>query len=60
MAAMGAALSDADLAAVLTYVRQSWGNQAGAVTADEVQAVRVAIGERPQPMTGEQLKSVTE
>ena len=60
MAAMGAALSDADLAAVLTYVRQSWGNQAGAVTADEVQAVRAAIGARPQPMTGEQLKSVTE
>ena len=60
MAAMGAALSDADLAAVLTYVRQSWGNQAGAVTADEVQAVRAAIGARPQPMTGDQLKSVTE
>ena len=36
MAAMGAALSDADLAAVLTFIRQSWGNQAGAVTADEV------------------------
>jgi cytochrome c oxidase cbb3-type subunit 2 len=60
MAAMGAALSDADLAAVLTYVRQSWGNQAGAVTADEVQAVRAAIGARPQPLTGDQLKSVTE
>jgi mono/diheme cytochrome c family protein len=60
MAAMGAALSDADLAAVLTFIRQSWGNQAGAVTADEVQAVRVAIGARPQSLTGEQLKSVTE
>jgi cytochrome c oxidase cbb3-type subunit 2 len=60
MAAMGAALSDADLADVLTYVRQSWGNQAGAVTADEVLAVRAAIGARPQPMTGDQLKSVSE
>jgi cytochrome c oxidase cbb3-type subunit 2 len=60
MAAMGAALSDADLAAVLTFIRQSWGNQAGAVTADEVQAVRAALGTRPQPLTGDQLKSVTE
>ena len=60
MAAMGAALSDADLAAVLTFIRQSWGNQAGAVTADEVQAVRAAIGARPQPLTGEQLKSLPE
>jgi cytochrome c oxidase cbb3-type subunit 2 len=60
MAAMGAALSDADLAAVLTFIRQSWGNQAGAVTADEVQAVRAAIGARPQPMTADQLKSMPE
>jgi cytochrome c oxidase cbb3-type subunit 2 len=60
MTPMGAALSDSDLAAVLTFVRQSWGNQAGAVTADEVQAVRAAIGARPQPFTGEQLKSVPE
>jgi len=60
MAAMGAALSDADLAAVLTFIRQSGGNQGGAVTADEVQAVRAAMGARPQPLTGEQLKSMPE
>ena len=60
MPAMGAALSDADLAAVLTFIRQSWGNQAGAVTADDVQAVRAAVGARPQPMTSDQLKSVPE
>ncbi|HZL79944.1 MAG TPA: cbb3-type cytochrome c oxidase subunit II [Candidatus Limnocylindrales bacterium] len=60
MAAMGAALSDADLAAVLIFIRQSWGNQGGAVTADEVQAVRATLGTRPQPLTGDQLKSVTE
>jgi cytochrome c oxidase cbb3-type subunit 2 len=60
MAAMGAALSDADLAAVLTFIRQSWGNKAGAVTADEVKAVRTAVGARPQPMTGDQLKSMPE
>jgi cytochrome c oxidase cbb3-type subunit 2 len=60
MPAMGAALSDADLAAVLSFIRQSWGNQAGAVTADDVTAVRAAIGARPQPMTSDQLKSIPE
>ena len=40
MAAMGAALSDADLAAVLTYLRTSWGNKAGEVTPEDVKKVR--------------------
>ena len=60
MAPMGAALSDADLAAVLTYIRNSWGNKAGAVTADNVKSVRASLGARPQPLTGEQLKSMPE
>jgi cytochrome c oxidase cbb3-type subunit 2 len=60
MSPMGAALSDADLAAVLSFIRQSWGNQAGAVSADDVQAVRAAVGALPQPMTSDQLKSVPE
>jgi mono/diheme cytochrome c family protein len=60
MAPMGAALSDTDLAAVLTYVRNSWGNQAGEVTADNVKSVRAALGTRPQPLTGEQLKAMPE
>ncbi|MEI9962294.1 MAG: hypothetical protein WDM76_14520 [Limisphaerales bacterium] len=36
--AMGAGLSDSDLAAVLTYIRGSWGNKAEAVTADDVKS----------------------
>ena len=60
MAAMGAALSDADLAAVLTYIRGSWGNKADEVTADDVKAVRAAVGARPQPVTAEQLKALPE
>ena len=60
MAPMGAALSDADLANVLTYIRESWGNQAGPVTADDVKAVRAAIGARPQPLNVEQLKVLAE
>ena len=60
MAAMGAALSDADLAAVLTYIRSAWGNKAGRVTADDVKKIRAAIGGHPQPMTMEQLKALPE
>lgn len=60
MAPMGAALSDADLAAVLTYIRGAWGNKAGEVTADKVKSARTSLGARPQSLTGEQLKSMSE
>jgi mono/diheme cytochrome c family protein len=60
MAAMGAALSDADLAAVLTYIRSSWGNKADEVNADDVKAVRAAVGARPQAVTAEQLRALPE
>jgi mono/diheme cytochrome c family protein len=43
MAPMGAGLSDADLAAVLGYIRTSWGNNYGSVTADDVKAARSAV-----------------
>jgi mono/diheme cytochrome c family protein len=43
MAPMGAGLSDADLAAVLSYIRSSWGNQSSAVSADDVKNARAAI-----------------
>jgi mono/diheme cytochrome c family protein len=48
MAAMGASLSDADLAAVLTCIRESWGNKNGAVSADQIKAARAAISGKPQ------------
>ncbi len=60
MAAMGAALSDADLAAVLTYIRTSWGNKAGEVTADEVKKIRDAVGGHAQPINGEQIMKMPE
>jgi mono/diheme cytochrome c family protein len=59
MAAMGAALSDADLAAVLTYIRSSWGNQAGEVTADDIKTIRAGLV-RPQPMSLDQLMAMPE
>jgi hypothetical protein len=47
MAPMGAGLSDSDLAAVLTYVRSSWGNKGDAVSADDVKTVRGTIAGHP-------------
>jgi len=60
MAAMGLALSDEDLAAVLTYVRSSWGNTASAVTPEDVKKVRTEIGKSPQPYSGPQLMTMPE
>jgi mono/diheme cytochrome c family protein len=59
MAAMGAALSDADLAAVLTYIRSSWGNKAGEVTADDIKTIRAGLV-RPLPMSLDQLMAMPE
>ncbi len=58
MPAMGAALPDDDLAAVLTYIRQSWGNTASAVTPEQVKAVRAEVGNRSQPWTADQLNAI--
>ena len=59
MAAMGAALRDEDLAAVLTYIRTSWGNKAGAVTADDVKKIRAEI-KGTQPINSDQLMKLPE
>jgi len=50
-----AGLSDADIADVLTYVRQSFGNKANAVTADQVKAIRAANAARTAPWTTAEL-----
>jgi mono/diheme cytochrome c family protein len=60
MAAMGAALPDADLAAVLTYIRSSWGNGASPVAADDVTKIRAALGTRPPPMSHDMLMGMPE
>lgn len=60
MPAMGAALSDDDLAAALTYIRQAWGNKAPAVTPDLVKAIRSQVSSRTQPWTAEELLAIPE
>jgi mono/diheme cytochrome c family protein len=40
--------SDDRIAAVLSYVRQDFGNKADPITADEVAAIRKAVGNRKE------------
>jgi mono/diheme cytochrome c family protein len=58
MPAMGATLSDEDLAAVLSYIRQSWGNKASLIAPEQVKAIRTEVGSRSQPFTAEQLNAI--
>lgn len=49
MPPQGAVLSDQDIANVLTFVRNSWGNKGGVVTKEMVQKVREAEKSRATP-----------
>lgn len=49
--------SDDKIADVLTYVRQEWGNKGGAITADQVAAVRAKAGTRAA-MTAPELEAI--
>jgi len=60
MAPMGAGLSDSDMAAVLTYVRSSWGNKGDDVSADDVKAVRGTIAGHPAIAGETGLKAIKE
>lgn len=51
MPAWGHTLSDAEIAAVATYIRSSWGNQALPVTTATVAQVRAANAARTTPWT---------
>jgi mono/diheme cytochrome c family protein len=53
MPAFGASLSDAEIAAVASHVRSSFGNNSPAVTADVVKAERAKLGSRSTPWAGE-------
>lgn len=58
MPPIGAALSNDQLAAVLTYVRRSWGNSASALDAAAVEEVRGATTGRKKPWTEEELQRI--
>lgn len=58
MPPQGAMLSDAQIASVLTYVRNSFGNKAGVVIEDEVKAIREAEKDRAAMWTGAELEKI--
>ena len=58
MPPIGAALSNDQIAAVLTYVRRSWGNSASAIDGAAVQEVRGATAGRKKPWTEEELQRI--
>lgn len=47
-------LSDAEIAAVLSYVRSNFGNSAGKISADTVKTARDGSKERTQPWNGDE------
>lgn len=52
-------LNDQQIAAVLTYVRQAWGNQAAPVTEDQVKAIRAQTQNRTgTPWTAAELEQI--
>lgn len=55
MPAQGAILPDDQLAAILTYVRSAWGNQAGPVTTEQVKTIRASVADRATPWTAEEI-----
>lgn len=56
----GDMLSDAEIASVLTYIRNTWGNQASLVTREEVASVRAATADHSGYWTAALLEDVPE
>lgn len=51
----GAAMNDAEIASLLTYVRSHFGNKSAAVTAPQVAKIRAATASRKTPWTMKEL-----
>ena len=54
----GGVLKDPEIAAVLTYVRSTWGNKGAPITATKVAAIRAATSSRTTPWTAAELANV--
>lgn len=59
MAPLEATLDDAKLSAVLTYVRNSFGNKGSAITADQVKEWRAKYKDRKEPYSRAELAEFT-
>lgn len=51
-------LKDEQIAYILTYVRQEWGNNAPPITAEGVAAMRAEVASRTQPWSEGELKAI--
>ncbi|MEM9418078.1 MAG: cytochrome c [Planctomycetota bacterium] len=58
MPGQGGLLTDEQMAATLTYVRQAWGNEASPIYADQVAALRAKYADRHEPWPGPELAAV--
>ncbi|MFA7523038.1 MAG: cytochrome c [Halothiobacillaceae bacterium] len=47
-------LTDQEIAAVVTYIRQAWANDADPVTTKQVSLLRAELKDQPTPLTGDQ------
>jgi mono/diheme cytochrome c family protein len=56
----GDTLSDDQVAAVSTYVRNQWSNRASAVSVEEVAAIREQVAARTTPWTAQELLAIPE
>ncbi len=51
-------LKDSEIASVLTYIRNEWGNQAEPITADYVASIREETADRSEPWTQAALQAI--
>ena len=58
MPPIGAGMTDDQVAAVLTFIRRSWGQSASAVTPGSVGAVRAQVAGRTRPWTNDELQNI--
>jgi len=58
MPAFGKKLKDEQIAAVLTYVRQEWGNKAPPILPEEIAEVRKTLGTKTDPWTFDELLKI--
>lgn len=58
MTPFGDQLSDAEIAAIITYERSSWGNAASKITAEQVASVRAATKSQTTPWNPADLKDL--
>ena len=56
MPGLGGSLDDATIAAILTYVRRSWGNEASPIDEGTVESIRGVVSHRDEPWSDEELQ----